>query len=269
MALRLVGNLNAMTTISSADIPTFAVFSTGFLIYRIAMVFGLLKTMARVLHVKNTHKFVHRTFDLIHYCVASITGILALRSRPYGHCFAYAHNCLDLFYQNPDGFVVTIFEKLYFMLFSCYYAVDFMFICTSSEPFVLALHHVLTLSEVACCVILQAPAVGLSIMLLHDVSDVPLYVGKFLIYLGLNTVAQGFLGIFVLGMTYFRIYNYPIIVYRVYQMGWNTDLHQTLMRFQTVCLVLLYGMHWMWEVKIFGVVSRAIRGGEVRDTRSD
>jgi hypothetical protein len=262
--------LGQTTTISSADIPTIAISSVAFLIYRLIMLYGPLDSVGKALEVKKRSKFINRTFDMIHYIVSSVVGVIAMSHRQYGHCFGYAIHCRDLFFQNPEGFVVTVFEKLYFYIFFSYYAVDLFFIHTSTEKAgIMILHHVLTLSEVVCCVILRSPVVGLSIMLLHDISDVPLYFGKFLIYLGANTAAQFSLAIFAGSITYFRILNYPIIVYYVYAVGWNTEIHQSLMRFQTVCLGVLYGLHIMWQCKIVAVIYHALVGGKVKDVRSD
>jgi hypothetical protein len=233
------------------------------------MVYGILGTLGRILKVKKQQKFVHRTFDMIHYTVSALIGVVAVANRPHGHCFAYARNCQDLFVQNPDGFIVSVFEKIYFFVFLSYYAVDFLFLWTASEKVVMFTHHVVTLSEVICCVILQSPVVGLSIMLLHDVTDVPLYFGKFMVYLGQNSIAEIGLAIFAISVTYFRIVNFPIIVYLVYVVGWYTDLHQTLMRFQTGCLCVLYVLHIMWECKIVGIVYRTVLGGKVKDSRSE
>jgi hypothetical protein len=269
MLSSLLTNLGQLTTISLADAPMLVLACVAALIYRLAMVYWILYSLANVLKVKKPQKFVHRTFDMIHYTVSALIGVIAIANRPHGHCFAYARNCQDLFVQNQDGFIVSVFEKIYFFVFFSYYAVDCLFLWTASEKLVMYIHHVVTLSEVICCVVLQSPVVGLSIMLLHDVTDVPLYVSKFMVYLGLNSIAQVGLATFAISVTYFRIFNYPIIVYLVYVVGWYTDLHQTLMRFQTCCLCILYGLHIIWECKIIGVVYHAVVGGKVKDSRSE
>jgi hypothetical protein len=106
-------------------------------------------------------------------------------------------------------------------------------------------------------------------MLLHDITDVPLYWGKFMVYVGVNSLAEMFLAVFAISTTYFRIVNFPVIVYLVWAVGWNTEIQQTLYRVQTVCLGLLYGLHLIWEAKIVHVVYRTIVGGAAVDTRSD
>jgi hypothetical protein len=130
-------------------------------------------------------------------------------------------------------------------------------------------HHLVTISGVIWAVILQSPGIVYSIMLLHDVSDVPLYVGKVLIYSGQNFLAQISLVIFTLSTTYLRIINFPRVVYLVCLVGWNTDIHRTLARCEAVVCCTLFAMHILWEYKIYIAVSHAIVGSQVKDTRSD
>jgi hypothetical protein len=66
---------------------------------------------------------------------------------------------------------------MYFMLFLVHYTVDLAFLATVSDRLMFLIHHIVTLSEVAACVFLQSPIVALSIMLLRDITNVPLYLG--------------------------------------------------------------------------------------------
>lgn len=263
-----VNELRQMTTISKADIPLFAGLASVYLVYRLAMVFLILPNIGKALRVKRLNKFVHRTFDMIHYVMGTIIGVLALTQRPYGKCFVYAANCKDFFWQNPNGFELTLFEKIYYMLFCAYYTVDIFFIYTASEPLVILIHHIVTLSEVLNCVVLQSPVVGLSIMLLHDITDTPLYVGKFFVYIG-SSLKDVSLVIFAISCTYFRIFNYPMIVWNVMKVGFKTQIHPYIYYAETVALWILYGLHLMWEYKIFQNVVEIVKGSQIHDNRSD
>jgi hypothetical protein len=170
--------------------------------------------------------------------------------------------------QNPDGFEVSILEKVYFMIFFAYYTVDLLFVWTSSEPALLLCHHIVTLSEVGACVVLQSPVVGLSVMLLHDITDVPLYIGKVLMYLRVQVLPQIMLATFAVSVTWFRIVNFPIVVWNVFVVGRGTEIHPKLYHFETMCLVVLFGMHIFWEVKILRAVKNALKSNEVTDQRS-
>jgi hypothetical protein len=260
---------NQMTTISPADIPSVLGLGCLYLVYRLIMVHGPLKSLARITRVKRPKKFIHRTFDALHYVVGAVVGLAAVGRRPYGHCFAWAKDCQALMRQNPDGFEVTVLEKIYFFLFFIYYAVDCVFIGTASETIMMVVHHVITLSEVTACVLLQSPVVALSIMLLHDVTDCPLYLGKFFIYLNVDVVPTVMLTTFALSVTYFRLMNLPIIVWHVWQVGKGTEIWPRLYYFESMCLIGLYGMHILWECKIIQAVVNAVGKKKVTDQRSD
>lgn len=260
--------LNQMTSISKADIPLFAGCCVAYLGYRLFMVNYVLTALGKILKVKRLYKFTHRTFDLIHYITSSVVGVLALGRRPYAKCFAWAMDCRDFLWQNPAGFEVTLFEKIYYMLVFVYYTVDIGFMQTSSEPLMILVHHIVTISEITCCVILQSPVVGLSIMLLHDITDLPLYLGKFFVYLG-SRAKDITLAIFAISCTWFRIVNYPIIVYHVYFVGKGTTIHPWLYWTEYTLLVVLYLLHVIWEAKIFENLIQVLRGGAIHDNRSD
>jgi hypothetical protein len=133
---------------------------------------------------------------------------------------------------------------------------------------IMCAHHVVTLFGVIWAVILQSPGIVFSIMLLHDVSDVPLSIGKVMIYSGQNFLAQISLAVFVFSVTYLRMVNFPRVVYLVCLVGWNTDIHQTLARCEALVCCTLMVMHLLWEYKIFMVVYHAVTRGRVKDTRS-
>jgi hypothetical protein len=261
--------LDEITSISSKDIPVFLAVCAGYYCYRIALVNGPLAALGRALKVKRLHKFVHRTFDAIHYVIGAAVGLLALSRRPYGHCFAYAKNCHDYMRQDADGFLLTVAEKIYHTLFFVYYTVDLAFLGTNSDRLMMTLHHIVTLTEITIVIILQSPVVALSIMLLHDVTDVPLYLAKFCIYIKAQVASTVFLGLFATSVTYFRIVNFPMIIWVVAAVGWGTSLHPFLYTVATVSLVVLYAMHVIWEYKILQHVAIALRGEEIKDKRSD
>ncbi|OHT01197.1 longevity assurance protein [Tritrichomonas foetus] len=267
----LSNTLQQMTTVSLADVPLYLELCVMYMAYRLVMVHIVLKSIAKALKIspKLEKKFIHRSFDMIHYVVGGLIGILALTQRPYGHCFYWAKDCKDLMWQNPEGFEVTILEKIYYFVFFVYYSTDIFFVGTTNQPFMLIIHHLVTLSEVANCVVLQSPVVGLSVMLLHDITDMPLYVGKVLLYCGSKVLKDYALVTFAILCTYFRIFNYPMIVYNVFQVGWGTSIHPWIYYVEECFLVVLYMMHLIWEYKIFTNVVGVIKGEAIHDNRSD
>lgn len=265
----VLNELHQMTTVSTSDVPLFVGGFCVYMIYRLVMVNYVLKRIGRLLGVKCEMKFVHRTFDMIHYIVNTTLGIFALIQRPYGHCFYYAGDCKDFMWQNPSGFELTVFEKIYYIIFFTYYMVDIFFVYTTREPYLMILHHCVTLSEILNCVYLQSPVVGLSIMLLHDITDTPLYIGKVLLYCGSKKVKDYFLVIFGISCTYFRILNYPLIIYNVFRVGYGTKIHPTVYYIEECFLVVLYMMHVFWEYKIYTNVVEVLHGKPIHDNRSD
>jgi hypothetical protein len=105
-------------------------------------------------------------------------------------------------------------------------------------------------------------------MLLHDITDVPLYIGKVLMYLNVTVIPQICLATFAISVTWFRIVNFPIIVWHVWAVGIGTTICHDLYFFESSCLVVLYGMHIFWEVKILQAVRNALRSDHVTDQRS-
>jgi hypothetical protein len=269
MSIRPLAALDKITSISARDIPLFFAVCVGYYCYRVALIQGPLTSLGRALKVKRLQKFVHRTFDALHYLIGATIGVIAMLHRPYGHCFAFAKNCHEYMRQEPDGFLVTVGEKIYHTLFYVYYIVDLFFMGTNTDRFMLMLHHAVTLSEITICIILQSPVVALSIMLLHDVTDVPLYLAKLCVYVKAQALSAAFLAIFAIAVSYFRIVNFPIIIWVVAKVGLGTSIHPYLYAFATGSLGVLYGMHLVWEYKILQHVAIALRGEEIRDKRSD
>jgi hypothetical protein len=122
---------------------------------------------------------------------------------------------------------------------------------------------------ISSCVVLKSPVVGLSIMLLHDFVDVPLYVGKVLLYLGFRRIKDAFLYSFVISYYWFRIINYPTIVYHCIQTGRGEPENPVLYRGTCVLLVVLYILHVVWAAKVARNVWGVIRGQAPHDDRSD
>lgn len=104
-----------------SDIPLFLAVCAGYYCYRIALVHGPLTALGRALKVKRLQKFIHRTFDALHFLISATIGIVAMIHRPYGHCFAFAKNCEGYMHQEPGGFSLTVAEKVYHMVFYVYY----------------------------------------------------------------------------------------------------------------------------------------------------
>ncbi|OHT04427.1 longevity assurance protein [Tritrichomonas foetus] len=260
--------LRQLTYLSTDDIPLYLVCCGIYFLYRVFMCYGMLRKIGKALHVKSLFKFEHRGFDLIHYATSTILGIIALQGRPYSQCFYFARDCSEQI-RPKASFEVTYIEKAYFMLVLVYYTIDILFIWTSSEPVMMTIHHIVTVGLIISCVSINLPVVGISIMLLHDITDLPLYLGKIFVYLNFSFLKDFTLVVFALSCSYFRIINFPIIIYKVYQECWNIEWRNIIYRIDTSSLVILYGLHIFWEAEIFRNIYKIMKGNPIHDDRSD
>jgi hypothetical protein len=257
------------TRVSVDDLPMLAIVTLAYALYRFTLCRYVLRTIGSILKVKDVMKFTHRSFDMLHYTISGALGFVALLQQPYGHCAVWAWNCGEFLGQHPDGFVCSVLEKVYYLLFTAYYVVDFFYTHTVREPIVYKIHHIVSVSMIVACVILKSPVVGPSIMLLHDAVDIPLYVGKILLYLGFKIPKDVSLVLFVFMCTWFRIINYPMIIWHCLQTAKHGPEFPVLYKFTCGLLCVLYGLHCVWEVKIARNVIGVLRGSGVHDDRSD
>jgi hypothetical protein len=167
---------------------------------------------------------------------------------------------------------VTLFEKMYYLWFCAYYVVDFLFIWTiPNDMFAVTCHHIATVAMIMFSVLLRVPVIGVVIMLLHDIVDVPLYIGKISSYLGLSKVSEPALLVFAVLCTWFRMINLPLIIWYT---AINTPVisHRVTLYKVTVTLeVVLMICHVWWFVKILkaAIGIFTIGTSEIRDNRSD
>lgn len=261
-------DLRQLTTLGVNDIPLWCSVIFFYGVYRLIMTKVILKKIAQICRVKNEMKFVHRLFDLIHYSTSAMLGMSALSTRPYGHCTTWSLNCGDYFMQQEE-YIVTYFEKIYFMMFASYYVVDVFYLWTSSDTIMLIAHHCATLSMIFFSVALKVPVLGLVIMLLHDVVDVPLYVGKVLLYLGYEKAKDLCFVAFAILCTWFRMINYPTVVYNAVKNAKDVTFRSPLYNFTCALLCVLYLLHVIWYSQILKIAINGIRGIAITDTRSD
>ena len=264
-------SLNTITTISLADIPLFLICAAVYFVYRAVLSRFILPQFTKILPVsKDKHnRFVPRLFDAIHYVFSGIIGVLADLQRPYAHCFIFARDCFKFLQQNPNGFECTIFEKIYYILFTSYYIVDIFYVNTASEPIIIITHHIVCLSMIFSCIVLTSPVVGLSIMLLHDAVDIPLYVAKIFLYCNKHLPKDILFVVFALACTWFRIINFPIIIKHCLTVACGTPTYPLLYRGTCVLLCIMYALHIKWEYQIIRVAIGPLTGKAVHDSRSD
>jgi hypothetical protein len=156
------------TTFSVQSFFSVLITSAVFAFFRILISRYFLKPLSRFVDFKNQQKFIHRGFDCIHYIVSTLIGTLALMQRPYARCPFYVNECEPYFAMTYPEFILTIFEKIYFMYFASYYLSDIFWIKTTKDIPILIFHHSVTISLIYVSFTTQRPLFGLATMLLHD-----------------------------------------------------------------------------------------------------
>ena len=262
---------SSVSPLSLADLPMFLAVVVISAVYRILMTEVILKKVSQLVKPKFPVKFVHRTFDLIHYTSSTVLGIAALYGRPYSHCYYYALDCKEMFKQAP-ACVMTNMEKFYYMFFTAYYIVDLGYLWTATDPKMLIMHHAATLGMIGISVILNVQVIGLCVMLLHDVVDVPLYIGKIATYLGFTNVQDVSLTIMAALYTWLRMVNYPMIIFNGFSNGFDEKpFYEKLYWFEGALLFVLMFCHVYWYSKIVKAAYRLAKVGKaaIVDNRSE
>lgn len=258
--------------IDKTDIPGFVVLCLVMGAYRLFMCGFVLKRICKALKVVPAKqlKFIHRSFDMIHYISACILGTIAVSKRPYFRCFFNAIECGDVLTQTPEVNMILL-EKIYYFMFTAYYIVDAFFIWTGNGTTVMIIHHVATLSMIVMSFLCNGHNIGITIMILHDWVDVPLYIGKVASYVkGWNKIADAGLVTMAIMYTWFRMINLPFVAYHTWHAALFKPVHVHLNLFYiaaSILFVLLFcHVYWYWKI-IKGAI-RMFKKGEVVDTRS-
>ena len=255
-----------------ADAKLFGTMLLAYATYRYVITHFVFSPLGNLLKIdpKRNYKFSNRCFDTLHYCFSAILGVIAMSTRPYFLALFWAKGT-NLIATNPDAFQVSVAEKIYVMTFLCYYIVDVFYIGAATGPLLIALHHVATLSLILGSIYLRQGPVCVTIMVLHDVVDVPLYIGKMGTYLGFTKVKEVSLLTFGVLCTWFRIINYPIIAYQSNKFADNVLFEQKFFKYDCIFLWVLYFCHLCWFYDILCAVKEIIqkKPGAIRDNRSD
>ncbi|KAK8835505.1 sphingosine N-acyltransferase lag1 [Tritrichomonas musculus] len=272
-------DLNQLTTLSFDDFPLFLEVCALSGLFRLLLTKLVIAKIAKLITFKSDFvrfKFTHRGYDLVHYTISAITGLLAIHSRPYHHCYYYTFDCGVEFMQQAepaDKCVMSVFEKIYYMTFTAYYVIDLFFIWTNkSDKTILTLHHFTTLSLILISVYIRTHVIGVAVMLLHDVVDVPLYSGKIFTYLQLQNPQDVALLLFAAMCTWFRMICYPGVIFHGIVNGFKqTPDHLTFYCIEGCILFVLMFCHIIWFIRIVKAAIGIFTKGKdaICDNRSD
>ena len=271
--------LRQTNSIGLEDLPLFLKICALAGIFRFFLTYLVIGQLAKHINFKNEKirfKFTHRGYDCIHYWFSTITGFLAILQRPYYHCFYWTFNCGEEFLQQvepTDRIIMSGFEKFYYMIFTAYYMVDFFFIWTNSaDKKLLVVHHFTTISLILISIYIRTGVIGVNVMLLHDIVDAPLYLGKVCTYLEWKTMQDVSLLVFAATCTWFRMICLPgVIVNGVLNISKRKPDHYGFYLTEGAILLVLMYCHIYWFKRIvMSAINIFTKGKDaICDNRSD
>lgn len=267
--MSLLEYLRSETTIAGTDIKYVLLAACVFAVYRLLVSNLFLKPLSILVSEKHRYKFVHRGFDAIHYLTASIIGLLAFSQRPYGHCPFYFLNCRPYIGCTGENVVCSVFEKIYYYVFSAYYFSDVLWIKTNKTYVIFTFHHIMTLGMLYVCILSARHVVGMSIMLLHDCVDVFLYVGKITSYLEIKKISDISFLIFAVSFLYLRLFGCLGIIYIIVTDEKPQPHHYWAYFIGRTFFCGLYCCHIIWGSQIIKALIKIFQGDKIHDTRSD
>jgi hypothetical protein len=267
------------TTITISDFPLVLGVAAVYYIYRRILTKFLLEPLSTFIthsdakkQSQHRFKFVHRSFDLIHYLTAFFVGSLAAHCVPYGRCPFYFGGCEVYSFQTKPCFVCSRIEKAYYCLFVGYYISDVPFITTVNDVWIQSFHHVICFCLESLSVLSSRPVILFSCNLLHDTVDVFLYLGKVLTYLKFKKLADVVLLTFAGFYLWFRLINFGIVIYTF----WFLDVgkQEGYAGAYLACKFLVFALllcHIIWFYQIARAFAKTVLFGrkEIRDSRSD
>lgn len=275
----MLDSLFELTTLGPKDLPLFLGVCVVSGIVRLFLTYCVIGQIAKLINFKEEKirfKFTHRGYDFVHFLFSTVTGFIAIWNRPYFHCFYYTFNCGAEFIQQAepkDCVILSQLEKFYYLIFTAYYTVDIFFVWTNTtDKRILMVHHFTSITLILNSIYIRTQVIGVNVLLLHDIVDTPLYLGKVFTYLEFKIGQDISLLIFAATCTWFRIICLPgVIVY-----AWITVFKQNPDHFYcylleaSILLILMY-CHLYWFKDIIKAAIRVFKQGSsaIVDNRSD
>lgn len=150
----------------------------------------------------------------------------------------------------------------------------FIFDYKRKDYFELATHHIVTIALIGISFVLRHFRIGLIILLIHDASDIFLYLAKIFHYIQKSSCTDLTFGTFAFIFFVSRLFIFPYVVYSIF---WEPQIyHKNIDRFWPqvifwkICLLTLQILHVIWFAMILRMILLALRKGSVQgDIRSD
>lgn len=210
-------------------------------------------------------KFEESSWKCAYYAAVSIYGIVAISWEPF---------IGDVFDVYPNRVPQKVYW--YYMVQLSFYI--WMSVClmwdVRKKDFVqMSVHHVTTVILLVTSYSWQLTNIGALIMLLMDIADPFLELGKIFKYLGKETPSLLSFITFLLSFVGLRVCYYPFVVnYPSLFHTWELAVYmEKVYVYYTlnIALIVLLILNIGWTVLIFNVLIRKLKSGQMEDVRSD
>jgi ceramide synthetase len=182
------------------------------------------------------------------------------------------------FWINYPFHPFSVFFRIYYIFEVSFYIhqaiILFFFDYKRKDYYELVTHHLVTIALIGISFILRHFRIGLVILLIHDASDIFLYLAKIFHYLQRVKHTDLTFGTFAFVFLITRLFLFPYVVYSIF---WEPQIyHDNIDRFwpQIIfwksALSTLQILHVIWFIMISRMIILAFRKGQVQgDIRSD
>jgi sphingoid base N-palmitoyltransferase len=184
-------------------------------------------------------------------------------------------NPLSYYQHFPEKSIPTLVHWYYYLEMG-YYLHSTVALFTEFPPLkdrpVMLIHHTFTLALLGSSYYLNTLKYGVSIMLLHDISDPFLELAKTALYAGNKALSNASFALFASTFMILRDWIFPRYIIasiihprakEIYPFYWPT----------AICLVGLWLLHLFWTILILRVFAESILGGsdrgDIRDEQDD
>ncbi|KAJ5071735.1 ceramide synthase 1 [Anaeramoeba ignava] len=250
-------------------------FSIGFWVLIVLILRFICSQILTPFIVKNfakrqSPKFEETFFLSIHYILAFFFGYLVLHDKYWFRLLYMAwKDRKGLWDYDGDPFPCDV--KNYYAFQLGFYIVDLPFaFFKQKQPYLILAHHITTITLVGASFYYIHYQIGTLLMILHDISDVFLYVAQAFNYLGYPALQTACFVPFVLSFFFFRLIILPFLNYStLIEYKGRTGFVGDVLTGGLPMLGLIF-MHIYWFYLILKVIYRTFTTDKgVADVRSD
>jgi len=256
----------------SFELSTIALLTTGFTVARYAFQDSV-KTFVEsrnIISKKNSIKFSESAWKFLFYSSVWIWGIsLALNEDYFWNTFLCIKDYPNI--EMSDALQIFYLTELSFYMssFLCHVTIE----VRRKDYWQMLLHHVAAFFLIAMSYIMKTHRYGLVLLVLHDVNDIFLELGKLFIYHNSTTIANVIFGMFIASWLTTRIclFSYKVL-YSTLIEAYPVAVATNNIPYWIAINVLLYflqGLNFMWFGMMLKVLKRVICGEKIKDSREE